>query len=94
MSTYEKHQKTWFGYLLKWREKHISEKKLILLLALVVGWATATAALVMKTLIHVIEQLLTNHFDRLGFNWLYLLYPVLGIFLTGLFVRHIVRDDI
>lgn len=94
MKTYIEQQDSWFDHLLQWREKHISEKNLILFLAFLVGWATATAALVMKTLIHLIEQLLTYNFDRLGFNWLYLLYPVLGILFTGLFVRHIVKDDI
>ena len=33
-------------------------------------------------------------FDIDGFNWLYLIYPVIGIFLTSLFVRYIVRDNI
>jgi CIC family chloride channel protein len=27
-------------------------------------------------------------------NWQYLVYPVIGIFLTGLFIRHVVKDDI
>ena len=48
----------------------------------------------MKFLIHQIETLLTNHFDQLGFNWLYLVYPVVGIWLTSLFIRYIVKDDI
>lgn len=87
-------QKNWFSYVLAWREKHISEKNLILILAFLVGLATATAGMIMKTLIHYIELLLTNHFDQIGINWLYLIYPVIGIFLTGLFVRHIVKDDI
>ena len=28
------------------------------------------------------------------FNWLYLIYPVVGIFITSLFVRYVVRDNI
>lgn len=79
---------------IQWREKKISEKRFVLLLSFVVGILTALAALILKFLIHQIEFFLTNNFDVTKANWLYLIYPVVGIFLTGLFVRNIVRDDI
>ena len=41
-----------------------------------------------------IVYLLTSSFDRTGANWLYLVYPVVGIYLTSLFVRYIVKDNI
>lgn len=80
--------------LILWREKYLSERQFIILLSLFVGVASALAGLLMKFLIHQIETLLTNHFDQLGFNWLYLVYPVVGIWLTSLFIRYIVKDDI
>lgn len=80
--------------LLRWREAHISEKHFILFLSFLVGIFTALAAWVLKWIIHFIEAFLTENFDTTQANWLYLLYPVVGIFLTGLFVRYIVRDDI
>ena len=45
-------------------------------------------------MIHFIQTFLTNNFSSTGANYLYLIYPVVGIFLTGLFVRYIVKDDI
>ena len=66
----------------------------MLMLAFFVGVLTALAGLLLKWLIHQIEYLLTNHFSITGANWLYLLYPVVGILITGLFVRYVVRDDI
>ena len=45
-------------------------------------------------LIHLIQGFLTENFDTTEANYLYLVYPVVGIFLAGLFVRHIVKDDI
>ena len=80
--------------LIRWREEHISEKRFVLLLSFLVGIFTALAAWVLKMLIHQIEAFLTENFDATQANGLYLLYPVVGIFLTGLFVRNIVRDDI
>ncbi len=77
-----------------WREEHISEKHFILIISFLVGILTAFAAWILKLLIHQIETFLTENFDVTQANGLYLLYPVIGIFLTGLFVRNIVRDDI
>ena len=77
-----------------WREKHVKERRFVLLLSFVVGICTAIAALLLKLLIHYIQQLLTMNFDTTEANGLYLLYPTLGILLTGLFVRFVVRDDI
>ena len=69
-------------------------KRLMLLLAFVIGVLTALAGLLLKWLIGQIEHLLTNHFSITGANWPYLVYPVVGILITGLFVRYVVRDDI
>ena len=77
-----------------WREKHISEKQFILFLSILVGILTALTARFLKMLIEWIEQLLTRNFDITGGNLLYLVYPVIGIFLTSLFIRYVVKDDI
>lgn len=69
-------------------------RRFILILSLLVGVFTAAAGLMLKWLIHQIQYLLTHQFDVEGANWLYLLYPVVGIFLTMLFVQYVVRDDI
>lgn len=77
-----------------WREKHISQKHFILILSFVVGVLSAMAAFALKHLIHFIQHLLTGNFDAQTFNGLYLVYPVIGILITGLFIRKVVRDDI
>ncbi|EGJ70345.1 Cl- channel voltage-gated family protein [Bacteroides coprosuis DSM 18011] len=79
---------------LLWRESKISEKQFILILSFIVGILTAFAALLLKFLIHFIQNFLTDNFSTTGANYLYLIYPVIGVFLTGLFVRYIVKDDI
>ncbi|HIS09817.1 MAG TPA: chloride channel protein [Candidatus Avibacteroides excrementipullorum] len=91
INIYKNHR---FGKVITWCEKHITERNLLLILSFVIGLLTAFAGLVLKWLIHFIQGFLTDNFDKTGANWLYLLYPVIGIFLTGLFVRFFVRDDI
>lgn len=80
--------------LLIWGRRSMKEQQLMLLLAFVVGILTALAGLFLKWLIVWIELVLTNRFSVSSSNLLYLLYPVVGIFLTLLFIRYIVRDDI
>ena len=83
-----------FYRFLLWRDKHIQEKNFILIVSFLVGLCTAAAALILKTLIHYFQHWLTGNFSSDGANYLYLLYPVVGILLGGLFVKYIVRDDI
>ena len=85
---------TLFQRFILWREQHIKEKRFILILSFLVGIFTAFAALLLKLLIHWIQTLLTENFSTTQANYLYLVYPVIGIFLTGLFVRYVVKDDI
>ena len=86
--------KSLFQRLLAWRGKNIKDKHFVLILSFVVGILTALAASLLKFLIEYIKHFLTENFDSTGVNWLYLVYPVIGILLTGLFIRNVVRDDI
>lgn len=80
--------------LILWREKRIKESNFILILSFVVGLLTAAAALILKWMIHAIQLLLTSTFSVDKANYLYLLYPAIGIFLASMFVRYVVKDDI
>jgi CIC family chloride channel protein len=90
----EKEKRSLFQHFLLWREKNIKEKQFILILSFLVGIFTAITALILKMLIHWIQNFLTNNFNTTEANYLYLVYPVVGIFLAGLFVRYVVKDDI
>lgn len=84
-------------YLLKfvlWREKHIKEKNFVLILAFAVGIFSGVAALILKFLIHTISEYLTSTVNPEQGNLLYILLPSIGVIITALYVRYIVRDDI
>ncbi len=80
--------------ILTWRQKHFSDKKFILVLAFFVGIFAAFAAFVLHSLIHIIQNLLTIEIGANQYNWMYLILPVIGIWITMLFVHYIVRDNI
>lgn len=80
--------------LLMWREKHIPEKNFVLVLALLVGILGGGAAVILKTLIHLIANFLNARELITGANYTFFIYPVLGIFLSMVYVRYVVRDNI
>ena len=84
----------WVKRLHQWRKEHLSDKMFLLILAFLVGLLAAVAAFVLHGIINIIVALLTSRFTSDSVNWLYLVYPVIGIYLTSLFVRYIVRDNI
>ncbi len=84
----------WLKRLHDWRVEHVSERMFMIILALLVGFFAAVAAFVLHWIINQIVTLLTSSFNQSRANWLYLVYPVVGIYLTSLFVRHIVKDNI
>ena len=77
-----------------WKETHLTDKQMTVILAFMIGILASMAAYILHTLIHQIQAILTEGFEVTSFNWLYLVFPVIGIYLTSLFVRHIVRDNI
>ena len=85
---------TLFQRLLAWRERKMTDRQLTIVLSFVIGVLAALSAYVLHTLISFIARWLTQGFDDDSINWLYLLLPMIGILLTMLFVRYVVKDNI
>lgn len=75
-------------------QSHLNRRQFIQLLSFLVGVGAALSAQLLKWLIHEIQFLLTFRFDAGRAQWLFLVYPVVGILLTTLFIKYVVRDDI
>jgi chloride channel protein, CIC family len=72
----------------------IDQVKLVYFLSLIVGFLSAVAAALLKYSIHYTHKLLTEGITSESGNYLYLAYPLVGMLLTFLFVRYIVKDNI
>jgi chloride channel protein, CIC family len=72
----------------------VDQVKLVYFLSLVVGLLSALAAALLKNAIHFTHRLLTQTITGESGGYLYVVYPVVGMFLTLILVRFIVRDKI
>ena len=82
------------GKVIRWREEHISDKQMTIVLAFFIGFFASVAAFILHWIIREIQFLLTEGFTITSYNWLYLVFPVIGIYLTSLFVHYVVKDNI
>ncbi|CCZ10842.1 MULTISPECIES: chloride channel protein [Culturomica] len=84
----------WFGRFLIWRVRYVKEKNFILVLSLLVGVVTGLAAVMLKNMVHYTHLFFTERLQVDGGSLLFFIYPFIGIWLTSLFVRYFVREDI
>lgn len=80
--------------LLGWRKKNIPDRTFILILSVVVGFLVGVAAVIIKNLVHLIQQLLSKGFDLEHYNIFYLILPIVGVLATVMFTRYILRQEV
>lgn len=85
-----------YNQLHNWREEHLSEYGFTLILSVIVGLGSGSAAVLLKNLVHAVNKFLLGFNLPMGFggNALMLIYPILGIAFTVLFVRYVVGGEI
>lgn len=74
--------------------KQIPEKNLLLVLSLVVGISSGLAAVILTHTVHFIKHGLTSWFNNTNDYLLYLVYPGIGMLISLLLVRYVVKDNI
>jgi CIC family chloride channel protein len=94
-------KKNWFqisksmlNKLVAWRIANISERNFLYILSLIVGLLSGLAAMLLKNSIHFVAEKLMGWIAMESTSYLYLVFPLIGIFLTVLFVKFIINDNI
>ncbi|MCH5318557.1 MAG: chloride channel protein [Paramuribaculum sp.] len=77
-----------------WREKHIPDTPFLFIMSVVSGLAIGTAAFILKWTIGMMTKIVAHGMKIAHGNWVLLVVPLLGIVLTGIFVRYVLRTDI
>ncbi|MGD2033868.1 MAG: chloride channel protein [Bacteroidales bacterium] len=76
-----------------WRNKNITDRQLILALSVIIGILAGFAAVIIKNLVRIIENYI-NQFASHQNGLLYILFPIIGLLLTVLFIKYINRRPV
>ncbi len=74
--------------------KKMAERDVMIILSLFVGICCGLAAVLLKSSIEFIHHGLTSWFDNEAYNFLFLIYPGIGMLVAMLFVKYVVKDNI
>ena len=91
---YNEQKEGWVSKVVDWQKKHISDRQMTLILAFIIGLLASVAGYFLHGIVHEIQLLLTSGFNKGTYNLLFLLFPIVGIYLTMLFIKYVVRDNI
>ena len=73
---------------LVWRYKHMTNQQFILLLSILVGFSSGIVAVILKNTVHFIQSLLDAKHQNNYENYLFLIYPAIGIAITIFIIRY------
>ena len=80
--------------LLQWRKKNMNDTSFMVVISILLGIVSAIVAIILKNLVHLITGLLAKiSFSDFG-NIMFLVYPIIGILLTILIVRYLLREQL
>ena len=83
----------WIGQFNDWRATHMTDRRFMILLSIPTGFLAGAAAVIIKKLAHGIRDVVINA----QFNYSHILYficPAIGILLTILFCKYILKKDV
>ena len=78
-----------------WRYRNMSLRRLVLISAVLVGLLAGLSSVILKNLTHLIQNFVEDTLvEQMGFNGFYFAFPIIGITLTLLVIRYVVRRDV
>lgn len=83
-----------FVKFLKWRAKNLPDTIFLILLSIIIGLITGLAAFALKKTVYGIEDNLLSFYASSQRVYLFLVFPLVGIILTVIFLRYIIRDNV
>jgi chloride channel protein, CIC family len=90
----EMQKKTIISKFLIWVISNIRHRQMLLSLSLIIGLISGLAAVVLKNTVYYTSAFLSGRLALETNNLIYLAFPLIGIFLSVLFVRKFIKDNI
>ncbi|MCK3685203.1 chloride channel protein [Maribellus sp. YY47] len=78
----------------RWRLKHLSERGFLTILSVVVGILSGFAAVIIKNTVRLTQKAVHSIVTTDVENYIYFALPVIGIFITVLFIKYVVRSEV
>lgn len=72
----------------------LPKNQLMIILSILIGFVGGVIAVVMKNIVFYIRDLLTSDFSESYSNYLYVLYPTIGILATVIFIKFFLRKPV
>ncbi|NVK83027.1 MAG: chloride channel protein [Cytophagia bacterium] len=78
------------GKFLVWRIRHLSTKNFVIIVGGMVGIVGGIAAVTLKSTVHFIQELIR----QIDINYSYLFFPVIGIVITALLAKYLLKEQL
>ncbi len=88
------HIRELFKKLLIWRMRHISRRPFMLIMSVIVGISAGLGAVIIKNSVHLVKEILKYGITHESINYLYFIYPVIGISLAVIFIKYILKQPV
>lgn len=83
-----------FNSFLSWRAQHLNDRSFVLILSVIIGFLAGIAAAVLKVTVITIGDTLFGFYSDKDTILPLIIFPTIGILLTIIFLRYIIRDNV
>jgi CIC family chloride channel protein len=83
----------WLRFMV-WQAKRMNHRTFLMIISVVIGILSGTAAVILKNAVRFIRELLISSSPVYQENFLYFALPAIGILLTILFVKYVIKDHV
>jgi chloride channel protein, CIC family len=74
--------------LLIWRVKYLPDRIFLIIVSIVIGILSGLTAVLLKTSVHFMQNILHSSFEDYYNTYFFLIYPVIGLMLSTLFIHY------
>ncbi len=83
-----------FNNFLSWRAQHLADRSFVLILSIIIGFLAGIAAAILKVTVITIGEKLFSFYSDTDTILPLIGFPVIGIILTIIFLKYIVKDNV
>ena len=83
----------WLRFMV-WQARRMNHRTFLMIMSIVIGILSGISAIILKNSVHFIQRLLISGAPVYQENFLYFALPAIGILLSILFIKYIIKDHV